>query len=80
VTIAAALTTLITLILKAGQPAALATTLLVSLGSMQTRRGAVVIVAGVLPIAAIGEPIAGFVLYTPRFAQPQEKYDCVPSY
>lgn len=60
VTIAAALTTLITLILKAGQPAALATTLLVSLGSMQTRRDAMVIVAGVLLIAAIGEPIRRF--------------------
>ncbi|MGC1617238.1 MAG: HPP family protein, partial [Candidatus Acidiferrum sp.] len=33
VTLAAALTTLVTLVLKAGQPAALATTLLVSLGS-----------------------------------------------
>jgi hypothetical protein len=60
VTIAAALTTLITLILKAGQPAALATTLLVSLGSMQTHRDAMVIVAGVLLIAAIGEPIRRF--------------------
>lgn len=38
VTIAATLTTIVTLIAKAGQPAALATTLLVALGSMQTRR------------------------------------------
>jgi hypothetical protein len=60
VTIAAALTTLVTLILKAGQPAALATTLLVSLGSMQTRRDAMAIVAGVLLIAAFGEPIRRF--------------------
>jgi hypothetical protein len=58
--IAAALTTLVTLILKAGQPAALATTLLVALGSMQTRRDAVAIVAGVLLIAAIGEPVRRF--------------------
>jgi HPP family len=60
VAIAATLTTLLTLILKAGQPAALATTLLVSLGSMQTRRDAIAIVAGVLIIAAIGEPVRRF--------------------
>jgi HPP family len=57
VTIAAALTTLLTLILRAAQPAALATTLLVSLGAMQTLRSAVAIVAGVLLITAMGEPV-----------------------
>ncbi len=60
VAIAATLTTLVTLILKAGQPAALATTLLVSLGAMQTRRDAVAIVVGVLIITAIGEPMRRF--------------------
>lgn len=60
VVIAATLTTFVTLILKAGQPAALATTLLVSQGSMQTRRDAIAIVAGVLIIAAIGEPLRRF--------------------
>jgi fructose-specific phosphotransferase system IIC component len=59
-TIAATLTTLITLLLKAGQPAALATTLLVSLGSMQSRRDAIAIIAGVLIIAAVGEPVRRF--------------------
>ncbi len=59
-TLAAALTTLLTLILRAGQPAALATTLLVSLGAMQTRQGAIAIIAGVLLITAIGEPIRHF--------------------
>ena len=58
--IAATLTTFVTLILKAGQPAALATTLLVSLGPMQTRRDAVAIVAGILIITAIGEPVRRF--------------------
>ena len=58
--IAATLTTVITLLLKAGQPAALATALLVSLGSMQTRRDAVAIIAAVLIIAAIGEPFRRF--------------------
>jgi len=59
-TLAASLTTLFTLLLKAGQPAALATTLLVSLGAMQSRHGAIAIVAGVLIITAIGEPIRRF--------------------
>lgn len=59
-TIAATLTTFFTLILRAGQPAALATTLLVSLGAMQTRQGALAIVAGVLIITAIGEPVRRF--------------------
>ncbi|HTZ83378.1 MAG TPA: HPP family protein [Candidatus Acidoferrales bacterium] len=56
-TLAAALTTVLTLILKAGQPAALATTLLVSLGAMQTRKSAVAIVLGILIITAIGQPL-----------------------
>ncbi len=59
-TVAAMLTTFVTLILKAGQPAALATTLLISLGSMQTLWGAIDIVAGVLIITAIGEPVRRF--------------------
>jgi HPP family len=60
VTIAATLTTLLTLLLKAGQPAALATTLLISLGLMQTRRDAFIIIAGVLIITALGEPVRRF--------------------
>src|SRR5215831_7077593 len=56
-TMSAALTTLGCLALKAGQPAALATTLLVSLGAMQTRRDAIVLVVGVLLVTAMGEPI-----------------------
>lgn len=59
-TLSAVLTTFTSLLLKARQPAALATTLLVSLGAMQTRRDAVAIVAGVLLIAAIGEPVRKF--------------------
>lgn len=59
-TLAATLTTFFTLILRAGQPAALATTLLVSLGAMQSRQAAIAIIAGVLLITAIGEPIRRF--------------------
>lgn len=54
--VAAMLTTAATLVVKASQPASLSTTLIVSLGSMQTRRDAVAIVIGVLILAAIGEP------------------------
>jgi len=55
--LAAVLTTLLTLALRAGQPAAIATSLLVALGSMQTARDAVAIAAAVLLIAAIGQPM-----------------------
>jgi hypothetical protein len=58
--IAVTLTTFFTLLLRAGQPAALATTLLVSLGSMQTKRDAVAIIAGILVVTALGEPIRRF--------------------
>jgi hypothetical protein len=57
IAISAALTAFVSLALKAGQPAALATTLLVSLGAMQTRRDAIAIIVGVLLITAIGEPV-----------------------
>jgi len=59
-TLAAGLTTFLTLILRAGQPAALATTLLVSLGAMQSLRAAIAIILGVLIMAALGEPLRQF--------------------
>jgi CBS domain-containing membrane protein len=55
--IAVVLTTGGTLAIRAGQPASLSTSLLVSLGSMQTARDAVAIIISVLMIAAIGEPL-----------------------
>lgn len=55
--VAAAITTLLTLLLKASQPAALSTTLLVSLGSMQRAHDAIAIVIGVLILAVLGVPI-----------------------
>lgn len=64
--IAASLTTLVTLLLKAGQPAALATTLLVSTGAMQTRHGAAAIIIGVLIITVLGEPVRRFRLKDTR--------------
>jgi hypothetical protein len=55
--LAVVLTTLVTLTIRASQPAALSTALLVSLGSMQTARSAAAIVISVLILAAIGEPL-----------------------
>lgn len=55
--IAVTLTALVNLAIKAGQPAAFSTTMLVALGSMQTLRDAVAIAAAVLIMAAIGEPL-----------------------
>jgi fructose-specific phosphotransferase system IIC component len=57
VAVAAILTTVLNLVLKSSQPAALSTTLLITLGEMQTGRDAVAIIAGVLLVAIVGEPI-----------------------
>lgn len=55
--LAVVITTLCTLLLRASQPASLSTTLLISLGVMQTARDAGAIAAGVIIIAIIGEPV-----------------------
>ncbi len=55
--IAALITVFFTLLVKATQPAALSTTLLVSLGIMQTSWEAAMIMAGVVLITAVGEPM-----------------------
>jgi CBS-domain-containing membrane protein len=55
--LATMLTVFGTLLLKATQPAALSTTLLISLGIMQTVRDAVIILLAILLITAMGEPI-----------------------
>jgi uncharacterized membrane protein YjjB (DUF3815 family) len=55
--IAVALTALFTLLLKAGQPAAYATAILVGLGSMQRPSDAVSIFVAVLILGLVGEPI-----------------------
>lgn len=64
--IAVAVTTLLCLKLKASQPAALATTLLVTLGPYDTARGALWIAAGVVIIAAVGEPVRRMRLSRPQ--------------
>ena len=55
--LAALLTVFGTLVAKATQPAALSTTLLVSLGILQTIHDCVIIFAAILLLTAIGEPI-----------------------
>ena len=54
---AAALTALGTLLAGARQPAALSTTLLVSLGVLQTARDGVIFMAAVVLMTALGQPI-----------------------
>lgn len=56
-TIAALLTVFFTLLARATQPAALATTLLISLGLMQTWTQGGIIMGGVVLIAILGEPL-----------------------
>jgi len=56
-TVAAALTVLGTLLLRARQPAAISTTLLVALGLMQQPRDAAVLLGSVVLMTLVGEPL-----------------------
>lgn len=56
-TLAAFLTVLGTLLARASQPAALSTTLLISLGVMQTWQDGMIIMAGVVLLTIVGEPL-----------------------
>jgi len=62
--LAAALTVLGTLLLRAGQPAAIATTLLIALGMMQEPRDAAIIIGAVVLMIAAGEPLRALRLKT----------------
>ena len=55
--LAAGLTVFVTLLLRASQPAALSTTLLIALGIMQTPRDAAIIMGAVILMMAVGEPL-----------------------
>lgn len=68
--LAATLTVLGTLALKASQPAALSTTLLIALGTMQQPRDAAIIMGAVLLMALCGEPLRIWRLGN-RQSQPQ---------
>lgn len=54
---AAGLTVLLNLLLRAAQPAAVSTTLLVSLGIMQSPKDAGVLMGGVIIMIVVGEPL-----------------------
>ncbi|HET9176928.1 MAG TPA: HPP family protein [Terriglobia bacterium] len=69
--IAAALTAGITQALYASQPASLATSLLVTLGLMQTQRDAMAIVIGVLLLTSVGEPMRRLLAQHPPLAKNQ---------
>lgn len=69
--IAAALTAGLTQLFYASQPASLATSLLVTLGLMQTRRDALAIVVGVLILTAAGEPMRRLLARHPPLAKNQ---------
>ncbi|HEU5336309.1 MAG TPA: HPP family protein [Terriglobales bacterium] len=64
--IGVAATTLLCLKLKASQPAALSTTLLVTLGPYDTAMGALWIAVGVVIIAVVGEPVRRMRLSRPQ--------------
>ncbi|HEX5412205.1 MAG TPA: HPP family protein [Terriglobia bacterium] len=69
--IAAALTAGLTQLLYASQPASLATSLLVTLGLMQTARDAIAIIIGVLILTAVGEPMRRLLAKHPPLAKNQ---------
>lgn len=56
-TLAAMLTVFGTLLIRATQPAALSTSMLVSLGVMQTMKDAAIILTAIAAIVVIGEPV-----------------------
>lgn len=57
VVLAAGITVVVTLLIKATQPAALSSTLLISLGNMQTWQDGFMIMGGVLIVLLAGEPV-----------------------
>ena len=73
--IASALTTVLALGLHANQPAALSTTLLVSLGSMQTGRDAGAIIAAIFLVALLGQPVRRIRLQATKVRDPIMKHE-----
>lgn len=67
--LAATLTILVNLLIRASQPAATATSLLIAAGLMQRRLDAVVIMGAVLLMAFVGEPLRRLRLRTPGLIQ-----------
>lgn len=57
VVVATALTVFVTMLLRASQPAAISTSMLITMGIMSAPRDAIVIMAGVILMIAVGEPL-----------------------
>ncbi len=70
VALAAAVTVVVTLLIRATQPAALSTTLLVALGSMQSWQDGFYLMGGVLLMLLCGEPVR---LWRLRMKKKQEE-------
>lgn len=73
--LAALITVLATLVLRASQPAALSTTLLVSLGTMQKPIDAAVIMIAVVLMVLFGEPVRAYRLRHDPEKQKREQID-----
>ncbi len=76
--LAVLITTALNLLLRSGQPAALATTLLVSLGAMQTAYAALWLAVGVVIIAVVGEPVRRVRLSVKQLTSGSEEHPLQP--
>ncbi len=72
--IAVVLTVFLNLLLRSGQPAALATALLIALGTMQTAYAALWLAVGVLIVAIVGEPVRRIRLKALRLQQQAQRH------
>lgn len=70
--LAAAVTVFVNLLIKASQPAATATSLLIAAGLMQARKDAAVIMCAVLLMAFVGEPLRRLRLQSPGLQQDEK--------
>jgi hypothetical protein len=72
-TLAAGLTVLVNLLLRASQPAAIASALLIALGIMQRPRDAAVILGSVVVMTLVGEPLRRLRLRQGKLEKPDER-------
>lgn len=70
--LAAAVTVFINLLIKASQPAATSTTLLIAAGLMQARKDAAIILCAVLLMVFVGEPLRRLRLQSPGLQQDEK--------
>lgn len=70
--LAAMLTVLVNLLVRASQPAAVSTTLLIAAGLLQARKDAAIILCAVLLMAFVGEPLRRIRLNNPTLKQDEK--------